>query len=149
MNKQISKEENQNQPPKEIGYSNPINQQGNIKPQKIIENSLEKKNDKEIAQNYNNINKILSNHNEDDNLNQRNNQLKTNLENDFEHQPIQNEDNNLELCQICEKNPDIYYLECCHPICYDCFDKYAQKHFYDMKCNICNEKISEEAKKLY
>ena len=108
---------------------------------------MEKKNDKEIAQNYNNINKILSNHNEVDNLNQRNNQLKTNLENAFEQQPIENENNNLELCQICKKNPIIYYLECCHPICSDCFDKYAEKHFYDMKCNICNKRISEEEKK--
>ena len=111
FNNDNSKNQNQKQPNQQMGnYSNPINQQGNIRPQKIIENPWKKKNENEINKNPNNIDQI-------------------DFENDFEPQPIQNNDIDIELCPICKINPNIIYLDCIHPICYDCFDKKAKKNY--------------------
>ena len=52
------------------------------------------------------------------------------------------------FCQRCKINPDILYLPCLHQICHDCFNKSAEREFYDMKCNICNQKVDEEYKKI-
>ena len=46
---------------------------------------------------------------------------------------IENKDNNFPLCQRCKVNSDIIYLSCIHPICRNCFIKYAEESFYDMK----------------
>ena len=51
------------------------------------------------------------------------------------------------FCQNCKMNPDILYLPCLHQICHDCFINSAEKGFYDMKCNICQQKIDEETKR--
>ena len=53
-----------------------------------------------------------------------------------------------ELCQICKVNPEVIYLSCKnpHPICYDCFRKYAEEDLNGMKCNICKEVIDERTK---
>ena len=60
---------------------------------------------------------------------------------------ILQEDNDLPLCQNC-KVPDIMYLSCLHPICRECFIKKAEKNYYDMKCNICQEIINEPFKRM-
>ena len=54
---------------------------------------------------------------------------------------------NIIFCQMCKINPDILYLPCLHQICKDCFVQYAEEKLYDMKCNICQEKIDEKTKK--
>ena len=129
FNNDNSKNQNQKQIPQQIGnYSNPINQQGNIRPQKIIENPWKKKNENEINKNPNNIDQI-------------------DFENDFEPQPIQNNDIDIELCPICKINPNIIYLDCIHPICYDCFEKKAKKKLSEMKCDVCNKLIPVRTKK--
>ena len=51
----------------------------------------------------------------------------------------------LTLCEMC-KSPDFNYLECFHPLCTNCFKKYAEKDFPNMKCR-CGAPISEEYKK--
>ena len=61
---------------------------------------------------------------------------------------IENKENNFPLCQRCKVNSDIIYLTCVHPICQNCFIKYAEESFYDMKCNICQYKIDDEYKKI-
>ena len=57
----------------------------------------------------------------------------------------------IEFCQRCKVNPDIIYLQCSdtslHPICNNCFIKYAEDKFYDMKCNICQKSIDEQTKR--
>ena len=94
--------------------------------------------------------------NEEQNNNNNNNMPKQNSEmdiiepkndynDDFEGQPEQNEYNS-DLCQSC-KNPNILYLECVHPICYQCFEKEAKNNFYEMKCKICNKGITDQLKK--
>ena len=67
---------------------------------------------------------------------------------DFNPQPIQQEENNSALCQICKVNPDIIYLSCVHPICQKCFTKSAEENFYDMKCVICKKMIDDPVKKM-
>ena len=52
-----------------------------------------------------------------------------------------------ELCQICEKDNNIIYLECIHPMCNTCFEKEAEKDFFNMKCKKCSKDISEKHKK--
>ena len=58
------------------------------------------------------------------------------------------EENNSTLCQKCKVNPDVVYLSCVHPICSNCFTKYAEENFYEMKCNICQKMIDEQDKKM-
>ena len=67
--------------------------------------------------------------------------------NDFHSQP-QQEENNSTLCQKCKVNPDVVYLSCVHPICSNCFSKYAEENFYDMKCSICQKIIDDQVKKM-
>jgi len=67
--------------------------------------------------------------------------------NDFHSQP-QQEENNSTLCQKCKVNPDVVYLSCVHPICSNCFTRYAEENFYDMKCNICQKMIDDQVKKM-
>ena len=62
---------------------------------------------------------------------------------------IQEVDNNGEMCQRCKVNPDVGYLECVHPICTNCFIKYAEQEFYNMKCNICQKEINDQTKKWF
>ena len=52
------------------------------------------------------------------------------------------------ICQRCKVNPDVGYLACLHPICTNCFIKYAEQEFYNMKCNICQKKIDDHTKKI-
>ena len=54
--------------------------------------------------------------------------------------------NSIIFCQKCKVNPDIVYLPCVHQICRDCFIQEAERNFYDMKCNKCQQKIDEETK---
>ena len=61
-------------------------------------------------------------------------------------QPQQPQMDDIEYCQIC-KTPDITYLDCCHPICINCFKEYAKRDFPNMKCKICGEIITENYKK--
>ncbi|OUM66207.1 hypothetical protein PIROE2DRAFT_6643 [Piromyces sp. E2] len=56
-------------------------------------------------------------------------------------------DNDLELCQKCKVNSEVYYLPCFHPICINCFIKLAEQNFFDMKCNTCQKEINDEIKK--
>ena len=65
---------------------------------------------------------------------------------DFNPQPIQEDDNNGAKCQRCKVNPDVGYLACVHPICTNCFIKYAEQEFYNMKCNICQKEIDDQTK---
>ena len=51
-----------------------------------------------------------------------------------------------EICQLC-KDRNIIYLGCLHQICKNCFEKEAKKNIFEMKCKICNERISEQEKK--
>jgi len=67
--------------------------------------------------------------------------------NDFHSQP-QQEENISTLCQKCKVNPDVVYLSCVHPICSNCFTRYAEENFYDMKCNICQKMIDDQVKKM-
>ena len=126
--------------------------QGNINPPGKIQNPWQKKSGNEVN-NPNSLksnpfaNPIQQNQNQQVNINQGNNQPKNDFDDDFEPQPIQNEDNNSGLCQICKVNPNILYLECVHSICHDCFEKEAKNNLFEMKCNICNKQISEQLKK--
>ena len=70
------------------------------------------------------------------------------FENDFNSQPAQNEDDNSTLCQRCKVSSDVVYLACVHPICNQCFGKYAEESFYDMKCKICQKNIDDPIKKM-
>ncbi len=71
------------------------------------------------------------------------------FENDFNSQPIQQDDDNIgTICQRCKVNSDVGYLACVHPICINCFIKYAEKEFYNMKCNICQKEIDDQTKKM-
>ena len=67
---------------------------------------------------------------------------------DFNPQPIQQEDSNSALCQKCKVNPDIIYLPCVHPICKSCFIKSAEENFYDMKCEICRKMVEDQDKRM-
>ena len=49
------------------------------------------------------------------------------------------------VCQRSKIHHDIL-LKCSHQISYDCFIDSAEKDFYEMKCNICQQKIDEETK---
>ena len=152
-NKMPVEEVNQVKNPQPSGYSNPISQQGRpVNPPGMIPNPWQKKNSgNAINQNMNpNPNPNPFNQNIDQNINQNINQNippKNDFEDDFEPQPVQNEDDNSTLCQVCKTNPNILYLECVHPICYDCFEKEAKANLFDMKCKICNKPISEQLKK--
>ena len=116
-----------------------INQQNQQNRQNQIQNPWRKNNEQ-------NINNSNSNNN-DINMNPSNNQneQKNEFSDDFEGQPEQN-DYNSDLCQSC-KNPNILYLECVHPICYECFEKEAKNNFFEMKCKICNKGITDQLKK--
>ena len=86
------------------------------------------------------------------NMGNNNNNNKNNNNNDFENdfnpQPIQNEDdNNSTLCQKCKINSDVFYLTCVHPICAKCFKEYAEENLYGMTCSICSQPIDESIKK--
>ena len=70
------------------------------------------------------------------------------FENDFNSQPPQNEDDNSTLCQRCKVSSDVVYLACVHPICNQCFGKYAEESFYDMKCKICQKNIDDAIKRM-
>ena len=75
------------------------------------------------------------------------NEIKEELDNSYKNQKNENAPN---ICQICQKYKDennINYLECIHPICYECFEKEAENNFFEMKCNICKTVISEQLKK--
>ena len=117
-----------------------MQQQKNVNPPGIIENPWAKKNS-ENNNNNNNINNMFNK----DNLNKNNNSQ--NYDEDFEPQPEQKEEENSNICHMCKTNPNILYLECVHPICYNCFEKEAKSHLFEMKCKICNKEISEQLKK--
>ena len=51
------------------------------------------------------------------------------------------------FCQTCKKNKNIFYLNCNHTICNECFEIEAKINFYQMKCNICSKEITEKNKK--
>ena len=142
---QINQNLNQNQ-----NQNNYPNISVNLNPPLKIQNPWQKKSGNEVNQNPFS-NPVQQNQNQNpvinSNQNLQNNPPKNDFEDDFEPQPIQNEDNNSGLCQICKVNPNILYLECVHPICYDCFEKEAKKDLFEMKCNICNKQISEQLKK--
>ena len=130
---------NQNSKPNAYqDFNNP--QQKNVNPPGIIENPWAKKNS-ENNNNNNNINNMFNK----DNLNKNNNSQ--NYDEDFEPQPEQKEEENSNICHMCKTNPNILYLECVHPICYNCFEKEAKSHLFEMKCKICNKEISEQLKK--
>ena len=69
----------------------------------------------------------------------------------FGTQTKENKEHNLDtkLCQICNESNynKIIYLECIHPICYNCFEKMAKEYFFEMKCKKCNKDISDNFKK--
>ena len=78
----------------------------------------------------------------------KNNEVNDDFKDDFNSQPIQQDDNIGTMCQRCKVNPDVGYLACVHPICANCFIKYAEQEFYNMKCNICNKEIDDQTKKM-
>ena len=93
------------------------------------------------------INNKLKN---DDNI-KKNKELSTSLiftqdEGRGENDKNKKNDINLPICQLCKTDSKIFYLDCIHPICYDCFEKEAKKNFFEMKCIICNNEISERRK---
>jgi len=55
------------------------------------------------------------------------------------------EEDDIITCQICH-NLDFDYLDCCHPICKDCFFQEANKNFSNMMCKICSSVIEEGMK---
>ena len=141
---------NQGRPPQQMGFSNPINQPGNVNPPGIVQNPWQKKSGNESNPNpnpnsYPNFNNNPGEINQKVNINQ--NPPKNDFDDDFEPQPEAKEDDNSNLCQVCKINPNILYLECVHPICYDCFEKEAKKDLFEMKCKICNKQISDQLKK--
>ena len=141
---------NQSRGPQQSGYSNPINQPGNVNPPGIIQNPWQKKNSNEVnpnpnPQSYPNFNPKPEEINQKINMNQ--NPPKNDFDDDFEPQPELKEEDNSNLCMICKINPNILYLECVHPICYECFEKEAKKNLFEMACKVCNKPISEQLKK--
>ena len=78
----------------------------------------------------------------------KNNEVNDDFKDDFNSQPIQQDDNIGTMCQRCKVNPDVGYLACVHPICANCFIKYAEQEFYNMKCNICQKEIDDQTKKM-
>ena len=80
--------------------------------------------------------------------NNNNNNNNNDFDGDFNSQPIQQDDNIGTMCQRCKVNPDVGYLACVHPICTNCFIKYAEQEFYNMKCNICQKEIDDQTKKM-
>jgi len=64
--------------------------------------------------------------------------------------PIQNQlniDSN-NICQRCKINPDIIYLSCFHPICNKCFNECAEENINEMRCNICQNMVAEQDKRM-
>ena len=114
------------------------------------------------AQNPNQGNPYVQNPNQDSNSfipnqssnpfaqpnNNNNNNNNNDFDGDFNSQPIQQDDNIGTMCQRCKVNPDVGYLACVHPICTNCFIKYAEQEFYNMKCNICQKEIDDQTKKM-
>lgn len=64
-----------------------------------------------------------------------------------EPKPLINKKAEPELCQICGKDINIIYLECIHPMCFTCFEKEAEKDFFNMKCKKCSKPITEKYQK--
>ena len=128
--------------------SNPFINQQNIQNQQNQQNQLQnpwRKNSEKNINNSNNNNNNDNDINMNSNSSMNQNEQKNEFSDDFEGQPEQNEYNS-DLCQSC-KNPNILYLECVHPICYECFEKEAKNNFFEMKCKICNKGITDQLKK--
>ena len=125
------------------------NQNNNFNNQNPYSQNNQMQNPYSQSQNDNPYSQPQNNNQNNSNFNNLNNQNnnKNNYFDDFNSQPMQEEEV-LTNCQRCKINPDINYLSCLHPICLKCFKEYAEKSFYDMKCNICDKAIDEETKKM-
>ena len=138
---------NQNQSQNNNPYAN-HNQSQNQNPYK---NSNQNQNNNPYANQNQNENPYKQSSNpfaQQGNMGNNNNNNNNDFENDFNPQPIQNEDdNNSTLCQRCKVNSDVFYLTCVHPFCAKCFKEYAEENFYEMKCSICQKMIDEAIKK--
>ena len=108
-----------------INENPPKNEFGNQKESKIKENPFSK----------------------DNNNNKNPNSGGDDFMEDFKDQPIQKENVDLSVCQICKIDGDIVYLSCVHPYCRKCFNKSAEANFYGMKCMICDKEIDEQTKR--
>ena len=68
-------------------------------------------------------------------------------ENENENNEIINEKKKSQnLCQICKKSQNLYRLKCSHSICKNCLTKKLEKKFYEAKCKICSQEITEDIK---
>lgn len=67
----------------------------------------------------------------------------------FPNYNISNENKKIKsiFCQTCKKNKPIFFLDCNHTICCECFEIEAKNNFFQMKCNICSKEITEKNKK--
>ena len=159
-NKMPMEIEDQSKNPSSQSYSNPMGPPRNQNQPPVIVNPWQKKSSNNepnpnLELNVNvklnpNPNPIMDpNSNPSSNIDHinQNNPPKNDFEGDFEPQPVQNEEENSSLCQICKTNPNILYLECVHPICYDCFEKEAKENLFEMKCKICAKQITDQLKK--